>query len=164
MAVKEIKQHPDKVLTTPAREVHLKMASGNAHPSVKESWVKWIESTVQNLIDTMVEHDGLGLAAPQIGMPFKIIVFRDGTDIRYLINPVIIASSNVAQSIDEGCLSIKGKLVNIRRSKHITVKGYTLSGGQLVQTVVRSRNKTLSFELQHEIDHINGRTILDRGK
>lgn len=119
---------------------------------------------VQDLIDTMEDSGGIGLAAPQIGQPFQVIVYKDGLDNKYLLNPQIIATSNIVKSYDEGCLSVKGRRLNVRRAKHVTVKGYTLNGDELAEVTVKSRNKLLSFELQHEIDHLNGQTILDRGK
>jgi peptide deformylase len=164
MAIKEIKQHPDEMLSTPARVVDFHALKEGTHSAVKESWLKWIKTIIQNLIDTMDAHNGLGLAAPQIGVPYRIIVFKDGAENKVLINPMVIATNSIVQSYDEGCLSVKGRRLNVRRAKNITVRGYSLNGDQLAEVIVKSKKKMLSFELQHEIDHLNGMTILERGK
>lgn len=167
MAVKKIKQHPDSILLNPAALVSLNIMfteKGEKLYHVKKNWLDWLMKIVTDLTDTMKEHDGLGLAAPQIGVGMRIIVFEEGDADKFLINPRIVASNNMAKSYSEGCLSVEGQRKDIRRAKNVIVEGYTLINNELTNVIITSKKKMLSFVLQHEIDHINGITILERCK
>lgn len=152
MAVRELKKHPDEVIINRARLVD---------PFIDRSEFK---SILQDMIDTMDEYDGIGLAAPQIGISLRIIVFKDNGENKYLVNPTIIATSDMVKSKNERCLSVDDKVRNVRRAKNITVKGFILDGDDFKEITIRSKKKLLSFQLQHEIDHLNGMTIMERGK
>jgi peptide deformylase len=164
MAIKEIKQIPDEILSKEARKVDLDFIKEDTNQTVKASWLEWLKNMIKDLTDTMEASRGIGLAAPQIGIPYKVIVFKNGNENSHLINPVIIAQSEQVKSYQEGCLSVKNEIKDIRRFKNVTVKGYVLVEDSLVEMTLKSKKKLLSFELQHEIDHLNGLTIMDRSK
>ena len=115
----------------------------------------------QNLIKDMIEitklHGGQGLAAPQINVSRRVIVYRDEKkNFNALINPVIIASSGKIISLKEGCLSIPNICRDIKRARYVTVEGLDEKGNP----VAIYAKTTMSIILQHEIDHLNGVTIL----
>lgn len=104
----------------------------------------------------MYEGGGIGLAAPQIGISQQMIVVDIGEGLYKLINPRIIEKQG-AQSISEGCLSVPGVCIKVKRAKHIWVEAKD------------ENNKLLKIEakdlfacvLQHEIDHLKGKLIVD---
>jgi len=98
-----------------------------------------------------------GLAAPQIDVDKAVILYRNkyGT-LKALCNPIIIARSGKVKSYDEGCLSSPGFRLDIRRSKIIRVKAYTTDGEEII---LKEQGFT-AIILQHEIDHINGITLI----
>ena len=158
MAVKTLVFHPDKVLTTKAIPVNPHFGPLNIEPDIN-----WVEELIKDMTDTMKEHDGVGLAAPQIGISARVIIYMDiGGSIKHVINPEIIASNGYIKSYKEGCLSCPGKRVDIRRRKQVVIKGYTFENNELEETIIKTKHKFVAFQLQHEIDHINGITILER--
>lgn len=120
----------------------------------------------QDLIDAMITtcnvSGGLGLSAPQVGINQQIFVYRKkATSAIYkaVINPSIIISSGKTNSLEEGCLSVPGRRVNIKRFKIFKLTHWDRTG-KVVQT--KASNKMESIILQHEFDHLMGLTILDR--
>jgi peptide deformylase len=108
----------------------------------------------------MNEYEGVGLAAPQVGHNVKLIIVKvEQTDtFRILINPEITFSSRKVSAMEEGCLSLPGIYGYVERPVKIRYRYQDVSG-------VEHKDKATGFEsivLQHEIDHINGRLILDR--
>ena len=117
-----------------------------------------IERLVRDMWDTMRDAPGVGLAAPQIGVPLRVLVAEYEEDRAVLINPEITKAEGEERGT-EGCLSIPGlQGNNIRRATKITVKGRNEKG-----TPVKI-NATGHFArvLQHEIDHLDGILYLDR--
>ncbi len=115
---------------------------------------------VSDLQDTMYAAEGVGLAAPQVGVPLRIFVY----DIRepeeepgVLINPVLIESAGVVRE-SEGCLSIPGLTEVVERAETVTVRG-TLPDGS--ETTIQTGG-LLSRCLQHEVDHLEGVLFFDR--
>jgi peptide deformylase len=128
-----------------------------------------IEDLVEDMLDTMRSADGLGLAAPQIGVPLRLIVIEtaptaddEGTEIEpgelyVYCNPEIIESSGEEEA-DEGCLSVPGYVGAVTRATNVTVKGQDAKGRK-----VRTKAEgLLARAFQHEIDHLNGTLFIDR--
>ncbi len=131
--------------------------------------VKRIEPSTQKLIDdmieTMLEAPGVGLAAPQVGVSLRVIVVeipkddddsQAGTKLQ-LINPEVLKSEG-EQIGEEGCLSIPGYVGIVKRSEHVTVKGLNRKGKE----VKIKASGYLARVLQHEVDHLDGVLFTDR--
>ena len=135
----------------------------------KAKRVRKIDASTQRLIDDMVETmrdaPGVGLAAPQVGVSLRVIVVetpedeedpQGGTQLQ-LINPEILKSDG-EQVGEEGCLSIPGYVGVVKRNEKITVKGLNRKGKE----VKIKASGYLARVLQHEIDHIDGILFTDR--
>ena len=108
---------------------------------------------------TMYGAGGIGIAAPQVGESQRIIVVdcsKDQDDIKYLINPEIVATKGYTNS-DEGCLSFPGLVLPVRRHKEIEVKAQNLQG----EEIRIEADGLLSICIQHEIDHLDGILFVD---
>lgn len=112
---------------------------------------------IEDMIDTMNEAEGVGLAAPQIGITKRVIVIRDNDTIFEIVNPEIIASQGEATDI-EGCLSCPGVYGEVPRAVEVEVKGKDRDGNDMV---IAGQN-LLARVLQHEIDHLDGVLFLDK--
>jgi len=110
----------------------------------------------ENMVFTMRAFNGIGLAAPQIGMSRQLIVVDTGESIIKLANPQIIQAKGNDKMV-EGCLSIPGADVEVKRRYKITLKGLNEKG-----KTIEIKAKGLSARvLQHEIDHLKGKLIID---
>lgn len=111
---------------------------------------------LDNMADTMYEANGVGLAAPQIGIPKRVVVIDIGDGLFELINPVIVkkAGEEVEQ---EGCLSIPNLVGDVRRAKKIVAQALNRDG-ELMEYEVEG---LLARAFQHEIDHLNGILFVD---
>lgn len=115
-----------------------------------------VSDIIDNMIEEMLENDGIGIAAPQIGSNKRIIVVdKNGPYI--VINPVITKQSSAVFKSQEGCLSVPGKTVRIIRKKIIKVHGFNRNR-EKITTKVRGE---MAAVFQHEIDHLNGKLITD---
>ena len=123
--------------------------------------VSSIDKSVHRLIDDMVEtmhhSDGVGLAAPQIGVPLRVIVVQmpDEEPIA-IINPAIVKRRG-EREVSEACLSVPGYGGEIKRSVSVTVKGRDRQGKELRIKAIG----LLAQALEHEIDHLNGTLFID---
>jgi peptide deformylase len=116
-----------------------------------------IQKLVDDMIDTMRETGGVGLAAPQVGIPLQVAVIEiPGEEVITLINPEMVKSSG-EHTVVEGCLSLPGYRGEIRRAEAVTVKGRDRSG----KDVRIKADGLLAHALQHELDHINGVVYVD---
>jgi peptide deformylase len=135
----------------------------------KAKKVKKIDASTQKLIDDMIETmedaPGVGLAAPQVGVSLRVLVVstpedqddpQGGTQIQ-LINPEILKRSG-EQVGEEGCLSIPGYVGIVKRAQDVTVKGLNRKGKEVK---IRASGY-LARVLQHEIDHLDGILFTDR--
>lgn len=124
-----------------------------------------VDDEVRNLMDdmleTMYEADGVGLAAPQIGVGKRVIVI----DVREpdvppfgLVNPVIVEKSEAVDRGEEGCLSIPGLREIVERSERVVVEGLDREGN----AVRIDADGLLARALQHEVDHLDGILFIDR--
>ncbi|GIP51910.1 peptide deformylase [Paenibacillus vini] len=139
VALRIIVMEPDEVLHQVAKEV--KKITPN------------VQKLLTDMADTMYEAEGVGLAAPQIGILKRVIVVDVGDDngLIELINPEIV-SKDGEQFGPEGCLSIPGYRGDVRRAQTVTVKGLDRNGNEVTYT----GSDLLARAFQHEIDHLNG--------
>lgn len=139
MALRIIVIEPDEVLHQVAKEV--KKITPN------------IGNLLTDMAETMYDAEGVGLAAPQIGILKRVIVIDVGDEhgLIELINPEIVASEG-EQFGPEGCLSIPNYRGDVRRAQTVTVKGLDRNGKEVTYT----GSDLLARAFQHEIDHLNG--------
>lgn len=150
-------QYPSKILTTPTQLVTPEMLA-------KESFQKLLGT----MFHWMYIAKGVGLAAPQIGVPYRIFVM-DPTGFKnkkkgeilspkYFINPEFISKSPDEIEVEEGCLSCPGFSHKMKRSTSVTVKCKGTENNDL-EVVLNGYEAIIA---QHEIDHLDGFTIVDR--
>lgn len=108
---------------------------------------------------TMTMRDGIGLAAPQVGLPIRYIIVNTGEDVISMLNPIIISNSDDLVLGSEGCLSVPVYNFGVARHSSIDVE-YTNSNNELI---VESFCDDVARCIQHEIDHLNGITIIQSG-
>lgn len=116
---------------------------------------------IRDMFDTMYAEEGVGLAAPQVGVSDRIIVIDphlEGEESFALINPEIIEASRESEKGEEGCLSIPGLRDLVERSTSVRVRGLT-PDGELREVAAEG---LLARILQHEVDHLDGVLFLDR--
>lgn len=143
MAILEIREEGDPVLRQVAKPLN--------------RVTKRTKKLIKDMKQTMRAAEGIGLAAPQVGVSQRVIVVDTGGDVIAMINPVIEQSSG--EEIDvEGCLSIPGKRGYVKRASEIVVSGLQEDG-----TPVRYRAEGLVARIfQHEIDHLDGVLFIDK--
>lgn len=145
MAVHSIRLLGDPVLRQKAKRV----------PSIDAS----IRTLIEEMIESMQEANGVGLAAPQIGVSLRLIVIGLPEEEPFaLINPEIVKRSG-ERKVEEGCLSIPGyRTENLTRSVTVVAKGLDPSGKQVR---IKAKDDLLAEALEHEIDHVNGILYID---
>lgn len=111
---------------------------------------------MNNMTDTMREAPGIGLAAPQVGVLRRIIVWENGEDVGSLANPVILEREGEVEG-EEGCLSMPGLTYPVVRAEIILVEGFDETG----ETVRFETDDLTARIIQHEIDHLNGVLFID---
>ncbi len=118
-----------------------------------------ILTLLDDMAETMYDADGVGLAAPQVGILKRVIVIdiRDDQGLICLINPEII-ETNGEQVDEEGCLSIPGKSGLVKRPSFVKVKGLNREG----EAVILSGTGLLATAFCHEIDHLDGILFTDK--
>ncbi len=120
-----------------------------------------VRDLVDNMKETMVHEDGLGLAAPQVGVNLRVIVVKmvrtPILPIQEMINPTIKGISGNMEPFEEGCLSLPDKFVTVRRPGMIRVKFQTIEG-KYKQWTLKGLESVI---VQHEIDHLNGVLMTD---
>jgi peptide deformylase len=125
-----------------------------------------IQALIDDMVETMRAAPGVGLAAPQVDVPLRVIVVETPEDedepgsgrLYTLINPELVKTSPELEEGQEGCLSIPGYAALIKRPPTITIKGLN-RGGKEVRIKAQG---FLARVLQHEIDHLDGILFLDR--
>jgi peptide deformylase len=116
-----------------------------------------LERLAEDMIATMQEAPGVGLAAPQVGRPLRLIVFDVGEGGRALANPTLYDEWG-EQIGEEGCLSLPGLYYPVRRYERVAAKGFDLQGHE----VTIEAQELLARVLQHEVDHLEGVLFIDR--
>ncbi|MCM2999530.1 peptide deformylase [Paenibacillus cellulositrophicus] len=144
MAIRIIVKEPDEVLHKTAKEVK------EVTPNVKK--------LLNDMADTMYDAEGVGLAAPQVGILKRLIVVDVGDEhgLIKMVNPEIVAKDG-EQFGPEGCLSIPGLNGDVRRAEQVTVKGLDENGKEVTIT----GTGLLARCFQHEIDHLDGVLFTD---
>jgi peptide deformylase len=146
LAVMQIRLIGDPVLRSKSRQVN----------KITEK----TKDLLSNMADTMYNAQGVGLAAPQVGVLQRIIIIdvEDGHGLIELINPEIIYCSEEKEIMEEGCLSIPGRRDYVIRPDKIEVKGLKPDGKE----VVIKADGLKARALQHEIDHLEGVLFIDK--
>ena len=120
-----------------------------------------INQETRDLADKMTEvmfrEEGVGLAAPQVGVGKRLIVVNLEDDFHILINPEIVERSEEEEVKEEGCLSVPGPEAPVSRSTKVVVKGINLEGKEVELT----REGMAARVFQHEVDHVNGKLFID---
>jgi peptide deformylase len=142
MSVRVIVKHPDPTL----REVSVPVK--NITPN--------IHKLLDDMAETMYASNGLGLAAPQVGINKRVIVVDVGDGLIEMINPEIISMEG-EQIGPEGCLSIPGLTGEVKRAMKVRVKALDRNG----QEFEMEGEELLARAFQHEIDHLNGVLFID---
>ncbi|MFH1665741.1 MAG: peptide deformylase [Candidatus Omnitrophota bacterium] len=139
----ELKIYPDPCLRIKTKPV--------------ERFTGEIKDILRSMSDIMYRSRGIGLASPQIGVGLSILVVDIGEGLLNFINPVILEGSAERSKFDEGCLSIPGVTVNVKRPEKIKVRAQNENG----DFFIREFDGLPARALQHEIDHLRGRLIID---
>jgi peptide deformylase len=121
-----------------------------------------ITSVIADMIDTMYAAPGIGLAAPQIGVPLRIFIVdislgRDPNGLIVMVNPEFVSRDGM-QLEEEGCLSVPGFNATVVRPERAVVKGLDRTGAEHQ----REGNGLLARAFQHEMDHLDGTLFVDR--
>lgn len=139
----ELKKHPNSALRKKAEKVK----------EIDEE----VTVLIDNMLETMYANQGVGLAAPQIGVSKQIVVIDIGDGPKIFINPKILKKKGEEMS-EEGCLSVPGTYLKIKRAKEVTVEALNERGEEFTIEATG----LLARCLQQEIDHLNGVLILNR--
>lgn len=144
MAIREIRFNGDEILRKKSREVD------EVNDRIRE--------LLQDMIDTMHEYNGVGLAGPQVGILKRVIVIDlyDGNEPLQLVNPKIIKAKG-KQEVEEGCLSFPNQFAKMIRPKEVTVEALNQEGKK-VKIVAKD---LLAQVLSHEIEHLDGILFVD---
>ena len=119
-----------------------------------------IRRLVARMTDIMIEHRGVGLAAPQAGVPLRLFIISmdvSRENVRIYINPTVTPGGEL-EELEEGCLSVPGVWTKVRRYKKATVTATDLDGHPFTEEAEGMYARCL----QHEYDHIEGMTIVNR--
>lgn len=117
-----------------------------------------IQKLIEDMIETMQKAPGVGLAAPQVGVPLRLAVIEVDDKITVIVNPEIIKTSGDVE-LDEGCLSVPGFWGRVNRYERVSVKALDRNGKELR---IRDAEGLFAQALQHEIDHLDGHLYIDR--
>jgi peptide deformylase len=149
MAKMRLRYFPDEVLKQKAKKI-----------STFDSSVRKL---AQDMLDTMYENDGVGLAAPQVGVSKRIMVIDVSSEDEprkpiVFINPVIVEQEGSLVGL-EGCLSFPGVYFEVKRSNRVVVR-YQNVGGK--EQKIEAEGNLLCRAIQHEIDHLDGELFFDK--
>ena len=143
MAIRTIRISTDEVLRKTCKEV--KEITPN------------LLTLLDDMADTMYDANGVGLAAPQVGILKRVVVIDIGEGLVELINPVILETSG-SQIDDEGCLSVPGKYAPVERPNYVKVKAMDRDGNEFII----EGEELMARALCHEIDHLDGILYIDK--
>ncbi len=119
-----------------------------------------MRETFNEMFETMIQAEGVGLAAPQVGISERFFVVISDDDVRRVfVNPQIVATSNDLTDYEEGCLSLPGFNENIKRPSKVTVQALDENG----KPFTLQAEGLLARIIQHENDHLDGILYIDRG-
>ncbi|WP_042471795.1 peptide deformylase [Bacillus ndiopicus] len=137
MAIKEVVKSPAAILTTPTKEVDV----------INEEIIELLD----DLYDTMVEYDGVGIAAPQINVGLRVAIVELGEDILEMINPIVLETKGEEEDV-EGCLSFPQLFGMVKRPTYVKIEAADREGRiyELEAEDFEAR------AILHEIDHLDG--------
>lgn len=148
MAIRNIRVMGDSVLTKHSKEIT------EVNPKIK--------TLIEDMLDTMYEAQGVGLAAPQVGILKRLVVIDvspEGDSPIILINPVIIETSG-EQTGEEGCLSVPGKSGVVTRPNYAKVKAFN----ENMEEIIVEGTELLARAFCHEIDHLDGILYVEKAE
>lgn len=143
MAIREIRENGDEILTKVCKPVKV--------------FDKRLEILLDDMYETMKSKDGVGLAAPQVGILRRAAVVDIGEGRIELINPEIIKTSG-SQTGSEGCLSVPGVFGQVERPNEVTVRAQDRFG----ETFEINGTELLARALCHEVEHLDGKLFIER--
>ena len=145
MALRNIRKYGDDVLRKQCRDV--------------EQIDKRTLTLIKDMFETMYDADGVGLAAPQVGILKRLFVIDIGDGPLVFINPEILETSG-KQIDDEGCLSLPGKMEEVMRPNYVRARAINEKGEEFEIEA----EELLARAILHEYDHLNGTLFIDRVK
>lgn len=135
---------------------------------IEQVGAAWVQDLIGNMMTTLVASNGVGLAAPQVGQSYQLLIVASRPNLRYphaptmeptaMLNPVVIAHSDEQVKDWEGCLSVPGIRGLVPRYRAIEIEYTTQDGKQQRQELT----DFVARIFQHEFDHLNGLVFLDR--
>ena len=146
MALRIIRQEGDEILKKKSRPV--------------EKIDDKVRELIKDMIETMHQYDGVGLAAVQVGILKRIVVidtYEEGSQVYILINPEIIETKGLRE-VEEGCLSFPNKFAKVERPEKVTVKALNEKG----EEITIKAEGLLAQAICHEVDHLNGEVFIDK--
>jgi peptide deformylase len=149
MTILNIVEYPNEMLSTKATD----LTSGDILSSK-------IQTLIEDMIDTCHHHNGLGLAACQVGSDANVCIYKE-KGFNVMINPRIVARIGKITNRDECCMSIPGQSFTLKRARQVVVKGLDRDGKEFMMRTARKRTSKI---IQHEVDHLHGVTIVDKGR
>ncbi len=151
MAYRQLRMDTDEILRKKAREVEV----------IDEK----TKVLIEDMIETMYKYDGVGLAAPQVGVLKRILVYdsdyvedENNKNIHVVINPIIVKASKKMATAEEGCLSFPETFGYVDRPEKITVKALD----ENLKPITITAKGLEAVVLQHEMDHLDGIVFLDK--
>ncbi len=142
MALRTIRMQGDPVLGKVCREV--------------VEMTPKIQLLIEDMLDTMYEAEGVGLAAPQVGILKRVVTIDIGDGPLVMVNPVILTSDG-EQTAGEGCLSLPGKAGKVTRPNHVIAKAYN----ENMEEYEIEATELLARAICHELDHLEGHMYTD---
>ncbi len=144
LALGQVRQYGDPVLRMRAHEV--------------EEFDDELVRLSERMVGLMHDADGVGLAATQVGIVRRVLVFNDDGEDRVVVNPVLTTKAGELEVDEEGCLSLGPVRMPVERAVSVTLDGFDAQG-----TAVHLELEGLSARVvQHEVDHLDGKLIIDR--
>ena len=145
MAIRNIRENGDEILRKKSRKVEV----------IDDK----IKTLVDDMLETMYKYNGVGLAAPQVGILKRVVVIDlyDNNGPLVLINPEIVKEKG-EQEVDEGCLSFPNQFAKIIRPAEVTVKALDKDGKEYK---IKAKD-LLAQAISHEVDHLNGILFVDK--
>ena len=143
MALRKIRIQGDSVLTKVCRPV--------------EKMTPRIKTLIEDMLDTMYDADGVGLAAPQVGVLRRVVVIDVGEGPIVMVNPEIIESDG-SQTGEEGCLSLPGKSGVVTRPNHVKARAYN----ENMELYEIEGEELLARAISHELDHLEGHMYTEK--
>jgi peptide deformylase len=144
LALSHVRQYGDPVLRMRANEVDV--------------FDEELEHLSERMIGLMHDADGVGLAATQVGILRRLFVFSDGEDDHVIVNPVVTVRGSETETDEEGCLSLGPVRMPVERAREVTLDAVDVHGASVHLELEGMPARVV----QHELDHLDGKLIIDR--